>query len=61
MTTIWIGKSTYEYFPEFLVMVFSMSNLKKPASGASYYYKDLRYQQFPTNYSDNVPWIIIVS
>lgn len=36
-------------------MVFSMSNLKKNASGASYYYKDLRYQQFPTNYSDNVP------
>lgn len=36
-------------------MVFSMSNLKKNASGAIYYYKDLINQQFPTNYSDNVP------
>lgn len=42
-------------------MVFRMSNLKKNASGAIYYYKDLINQQFPTNYSDNVPWIIIVS
>lgn len=61
MTTIWIRKSNYEYFPEFLVMVFRMSNLKKNASGAIYYYKDLINQQFSTNYSDNVPWIIIVS